>query len=158
LELNGIQGIIKVEERASVTITPIHDRVSFVRWISEMRRTLFRVIDELHDARHASFLKGVILGYRGDITLDVKQSFIDTGTIHILAVSGSNVAVVVLIFLAVFRLFRLSQTWLTLLTIVGLIWYMVITGFSFHSVLYSQLSTSIPFSLESSTAFQSVSL
>ncbi len=130
LELNGVQGIVKVDRGTSVAIMSTPETFSIFRVVAKMQQRLYAILDELHPPQHASFLKGVILGYRGDISLDVKQSFVDTGTIHILAVSGSNVAVVALVFVAIFSIARLPPKWMVVATTVGLLWYMLVTGLS----------------------------
>jgi predicted membrane metal-binding protein len=41
-----------------------------------------------------SLLAGILLGDEGGIPQDVKQAFQDTGTAHVIAISGFNVAIV----------------------------------------------------------------
>ncbi|MCX6121569.1 MAG: DNA internalization-related competence protein ComEC/Rec2 [Ignavibacteriales bacterium] len=130
LALNDIQGIVTIKGLDNVRIRGEGDGNSFQAWIYSVQQALYRIIDRLHTPRHASFLKGIIFGYRADIPSDVKQSFLDTGTIHILAVSGSNVAFVALIFFSVLGFFRLPRIAVIAATILGLIVYMLITGSS----------------------------
>ena len=94
LALNDIQGVVEVKGLDNVRVGGEMDGNSFQAWTYSVQQNLYRIIDRLHSSRHAGFLKGIIFGYRADISSDVKQSFMDTGTIHILAVSGSNVAFV----------------------------------------------------------------
>jgi competence protein ComEC len=54
----------------------------------------------------------------------------DTGTIHILAVSGSNVAFVAFIFFSTLGFLRLPRKAVRIVTILGLIAYMLLTGSS----------------------------
>ncbi|MEK6570149.1 MAG: ComEC/Rec2 family competence protein, partial [Bacteroidota bacterium] len=75
-----------------------------------------------------SFLKGLLLGDRSDIQTELKSSFVNAGVIHILAVSGSNVGMVALIFVSVFSLLRVRKTVTTLLTVGSLLFYMLLTG------------------------------
>ena len=130
LVLNDIYGLVTVKGRENVRITGNGGRNSFQAWTYAVQQLLYHIIDRLHSPRHASFLKGIIFGYRADIPPDVKQSFMDTGTIHIMAVSGSNVAFVAFIFFSTLGFFRLSRTAVSGITILGLIAYMVITGSS----------------------------
>jgi competence protein ComEC len=130
LALNDIQGVVSVKGIHQVHITAGMDKNSIKTWTYLIQRSLYRIIDSLHSPGHAGFLKGIIFGYRADLPLDVKQSFLDTGTIHILAVSGSNVAFVAFMFFSLFGFFRLSRRAIGGAAIIGLIAYMLVTGSS----------------------------
>jgi competence protein ComEC len=128
LALNDIQGVVTVKGLENVVVRGKAEGNSLQAATYSVQQTLYRIIDNLHSPRHASFLKGIIFGYRADIPADVKQSFMDTGTIHILAVSGSNVAFVAFIFFSTLGFFRLPRKAVRIVTILGLIAYMVLTG------------------------------
>lgn len=130
LALNGIQGFVTVRDTSSIVLLSRSESFSFSDLAGRAQKNIYRVFDRYHGQREASFLKGVVFGYRGDLTAEVKQAFMDTGTIHILAVSGSNVVVVAMIFYSLVGFFRVSSRVGTALTLVGLLWYMVITGLS----------------------------
>ena len=130
LALNDIQSVVTVQGLDNVRVGGEMDENSFQTWTYSVQQALYRIIDRLHSPRHASFLKGIIFGYRADIPSDVKQSFMDTGTIHILAVSGSNVAFVAFIFFSILGFFRLPRKAVGGVAILGLIVYMLITGSS----------------------------
>jgi competence protein ComEC len=130
LALNDIQGVVTVKGLVHVRVSGGVDGSSFQVWTYSVQQNLYHLIDRLHSPRHASFLKGIIFGYRADIPSEVKQSFMDTGTIHILAVSGSNVAFVAFIFFSLLGFFRLPRKAVGGLAILGLIAYMLITGSS----------------------------
>ena len=130
LALNGIQGFVTVRDTNSISLLSRSDSFSFSDLAGKAQKSIYKVFDRYHGKGEASFLKGVVFGYRGDLSAEVKQAFMDTGTIHILAVSGSNVVVVALIFYSLIGFFRISSRAATTLTLVGLLWYMVITGLS----------------------------
>jgi len=130
LALNGVQGIVFVQDTTGLARTSASREFSLSSFMSSAQKGIYHTLDRFHPPEQSSFLKGIVFGYRGDISLDIKQAFIDTGTIHILAVSGSNVLVVALIFHALGSLLRLSKRWATVITILGLLIYMVITGLS----------------------------
>lgn len=130
LALNEIFGVISVGDSSRVDVLPSARGRTLASLLGSAQKGVYQVLDRFHPPEQASFLKGVVFGYRGDISLDIKQSFIDTGTIHILAVSGSNVVVVALIFFSLGGLFRLSKRWVVAVTILGLLCYMFITGLS----------------------------
>ncbi len=130
LTLNDIQGVATIASMEDVTITKESALTSFNAFVGAMQRSLYGAIDRYHSPEQASFLKGVILGYRADLSNEVKQSFMNTGTIHILAVSGSNVAVIVLIIYSMFGFLRLPKKLSGGVTIIGIVIFMFITGAS----------------------------
>ena len=130
LTLNNIQGVVSVKGLREVWVNDLQDDNSLDAWTYSVQRSLYHIIDSLHSPQHAGFLKGIIFGYCADIPPDVKQSFLDTGTIHILAVSGSNVAFVAFIFFSLFGFFRLPRRAVGGAAIVGLMIYMLVTGSS----------------------------
>ncbi|MEW6096220.1 MAG: DNA internalization-related competence protein ComEC/Rec2 [bacterium] len=77
----------------------------------------------------ASFLEGILLGKRSMLPEEVKGWFEDTGTIHILAISGLNVGLIGLIFFFIFhKLVRLPQKTSSVLTLLVLIIFAIMTG------------------------------
>ncbi len=74
------------------------------------------------------FLDGVILGNRTQLPKHMQEWFADTGTLHILAVSGMNVALVVITFFFFFRLFGINKRLAYLLNIPVVIIFCLVTG------------------------------
>jgi competence protein ComEC len=128
LALNGIFGIISVGDSGRVEVLPSAREGTPASFLASAQKAVYQILDRFHTREQASFLKGVVFGFRSDISLDIKQSFIATGTIHVLAVSGLHVGVVALIFYSLGGLFRLSKRWVVAVTILGLVCYMFITG------------------------------
>ena len=130
LSLNGIQGFITVRDANAIALKERSIGLTLSGIIGRAQKEIFGVFDRYHKPEEAGYLKGVVFGYRADLSAEIKQSFMNTGTTHILAVSGSNVVVVALIFSSLVGFLRVSRKTATLLTLIGLLWYMVITGLS----------------------------
>ena len=67
------------------------------------------------DPRTADFLAGMLIGYRQEIPADIEQDFRATGTLHVFAISGQNIAemvVVAIILLQLCGLVRWRWAWL----------------------------------------------
>lgn len=67
------------------------------------------------DPRTADFLAGMLIGYRREIPADIEQDFRATGTLHVFAISGQNIAemvVVAIILLQLCGLVRWRWAWL----------------------------------------------
>ncbi|MCK4302203.1 MAG: ComEC family competence protein [candidate division Zixibacteria bacterium] len=91
-----------------------------VRLDTKGRSTLHGLVDRLRSAMTASFRRnvspvgaalasGFLIGEIRHIPPDVYQWFRDSGTLHLLAVSGSNVALVILFVIVIVRPFSLSR-------------------------------------------------
>jgi len=67
------------------------------------------------DPRMADFLAGMLIGYRQEIPTDIEQDFRRTGTLHVFAVSGQNIAemiVVAMVLLQLCGLVRWRWAWM----------------------------------------------
>jgi len=97
------------------------------------------------DPRMADFLAGMLIGYRQEIPTDIEQDFRRTGTMHVFAVSGQNIAemfVVALILLQLCGLVRWRWAW-TLAPIVLL--YCLLTGSPASAVRATAMALAILF-------------
>ena len=73
------------------------------------------------------------LGYRDSLDKDIKQSFSNTGVMHILAVSGLHVGILYMVLVFLFKLINFSHRnkWIKSIGIVFIIWsFAFITGLS----------------------------
>lgn len=127
LTLNDIQGIIRAD---SVHPGPESGPGSVRAWFAALRSQFGKIFSRHHGTEQAGFLQGVVFGDRREISADLKESFMLTGTTHILAVSGSNVALIALMLYLFFGMLRFPKRWIVILTILGLLFYMLLTGAS----------------------------
>ncbi|MBU4141018.1 MAG: DNA internalization-related competence protein ComEC/Rec2, partial [Candidatus Omnitrophica bacterium] len=70
----------------------------------------------------------ILLGERAALSQDTKGLFVNTGTIHILAISGLHIGLIALILVALFRFLRLPRKAVFILTIFLLICYAFLSG------------------------------
>lgn len=86
-------------------------------------------IDELIGGSEGEYLKGLLLGERSNIPKQVKENFINAGVAHIIAVSGLNVAYVIIIIWGILLFIPIKNTYKIFLTIASsLLFYMELTG------------------------------
>ncbi len=75
----------------------------------------------------ASLLAGILLGIESDMPAGLDAAYQSTGTTHVIAISGSNIALVVLLFSALFA--RLvPRLWAPVLAIAGIAAYTLLVG------------------------------
>ncbi len=128
LHLNNIYARLYVD-RFDQTALGLKEENTFLgTFVHPVRRSIAQRIDALIKGDEAKFLKGLIIGERSEIPLEVKTAFINSGVMHILAVSGLHVLIVVAMLLIIFQLLRIPEFSRTLLTIVLLIYYIFLTG------------------------------
>jgi ComEC/Rec2-related protein len=97
-----------------------------------MRATLTRGLEDSPDV--AALINGMALGLRHETPDDIEEPFQQTGTLHLFAVSGLNVAIVAQLLWILALLLRLPRKAAAALIIPCLFFYSVITGFQVSSV------------------------
>jgi competence protein ComEC len=73
-------------------------------------------------------MSALILGLREEVPGEIKQDFVDTGVIHVLAVSGLHVGYVLVIVMALVKLLPVSWRWEKIVIILLLIFYAILSG------------------------------
>lgn len=94
-----------------------------------LRLKIVGVIEKSLPRQQAGLLNGILIGYRDGLTEEVKDAFSDAGLTHIMAVSGANVAFLVLPLVFIFKKLRIRQNISCILTIAFLVLFVYITGF-----------------------------
>ena len=128
LRQKGIRLILSVRKKARADILNSH-RGNFIQEIALQAKEKLKSILEKYLRRNAAgLMNALILGERYDISKDIKELFIKTGTAHILAISGFNVGIVAFLVFLILNVTRLKRTAQYLLTIIILIFYALLTG------------------------------
>ena len=94
-----------------------------------LRMKIVNVIDRSLPRQQAGLLNGILIGYREGLTKEVQAAFSDAGLTHIMAVSGANVAFLVLPLVFIFKKLRIRQNISCILIIAFLLLFIYITGF-----------------------------
>ena len=89
---------IQIDRRSTIGILAVVDRI---------RDEIIGIFETCLTPQAAALAKGLMLGETRGIEPRVYAMFRDSGTLHLLAVSGSNVALVLLVFLVVVRPLRM---------------------------------------------------
>ena len=125
LKSKGISGLFSVRNLESIDVIGTNE-YPIRNFVFGVRKILNRKIEELHNKRTSALLKGLLLADRGDIDYKTKENFINSGVIHVLAVSGLHVGFIVVIFMFLFS--RMPIYLRTALTIGGLLAFLVLTN------------------------------
>jgi competence protein ComEC len=116
-----IHWLFKVKGASSVTTVPPEGlgKLNILRWNDMIRHKLGSAVEALFPEPHAGYMKGLIIGMASDIDPDTYGQFSQLGLTHILAISGTHVAVYVASLLLLLSWLRLTRE--TSLTIVLLL-------------------------------------
>ena len=130
LARRGVFGILYPNRGQEIILT---DRSGFppLRWTEAVRRRVEAVIDNAyHENRiHAQVLKAMFLGLRNELSPNILEAFRNSGSIHILAVSGLHVGLIATVCFFGFSLLRLPRKATDLLTIAAVVLYACLVGF-----------------------------
>lgn len=85
-------------------------------------------IDKNFTGDESAYLKGLVTGERSNITSEMKDAFINAGVMHLIAVSGLNVAYIIISLTLILLLFRIQLFTRTIIVIIFLIFYCMFTG------------------------------
>jgi competence protein ComEC len=102
---------------------------------------------EIFPDPEASLMAGILLGVDNGIPADLQQAFKNTGTAHIIAISGFNIAIIAGIFVLLFsQLF--GRRWGAVAAIAGIILYTILVGASPSVVRAAVMGTLSIFALQ----------
>jgi len=121
-------------DSASWVPSPAHAARGLQNRSKRIRRTLMDRIDRsIEGPDERAILYSLLLGYRAELGQEVKQQFVRSGSMHILAVSGLHVGILYLLPALLIRKIRGSVPGRLLATLVllALLWsYAMLTGLS----------------------------
>ena len=143
LELNNIHALTTVFGYSNIAVSELRQpNWMFERIIFPSKDFIVRTITTVMKGDEANFLIGLLLGDRTDISEEIKNAFMNTGTIHVLAVSGSHVILVVAIIYVLFGLLRFPNRPKIVFTLLVLGYYTFLTGAS-PSIVRASIMTGI---------------
>jgi len=115
----------------------------FKAWCMRQRRVCRRILGRGLEAspEERGVLQALLLGYRGDLPRALRTDFAATGTVHIFAISGAHVGMMLLLFAGLLRALRIPVTrWFLFLTPLLLI-YTLTTGAATSAIRASVMAS-----------------
>ncbi|HLO33200.1 MAG TPA: ComEC/Rec2 family competence protein [Anaerolineales bacterium] len=112
---------------AAVTILPGRGGNPFSRALYALKEKTLANIYRLFPDPESSLLAGILLGVDTGLTDQLQQAFKNTGTAHIIAISGFNISIIAGLFVTFFSKF-LGPRRGALLAVVGIIFYTILVG------------------------------
>jgi len=122
------QGIWVELATGMVTVVKRGGGNPLIKWAYKSRNWMVRVIEHTLPEPHSSVLKGIMLGDKESLPPLVQESFLRTGTGHILVVSGLHVGLILLLLLILFRVLALPSRLAFFIAMPILCYYALLTG------------------------------
>lgn len=101
---------------------------SIARAAYSVRNRIKGIIDFGLPQDSADFLNAILLGQRQDVDFELNDIFMKTGTVHLLAISGLNVGLLVFLVMLIFRIVRIPRKVSVVATISFLVFYAILTS------------------------------
>jgi len=130
LETKGVTAVLFCGKHAHYLTTGVTRSKGLIlrRYLFQLRRKGACVIKRYLEGPPEAVTEGVVLGIRGNIPDDINDSFMETGTMHILAVSGLHVGIVGALIVWLLRMLRCPMRAVYCAAIVGIFLYAILTG------------------------------
>lgn len=128
MELSDIYASLMVARLDTADLGPEETGGFLASLVYPLRRSAGHRIDSLMGGEEAMFLKGLLIGERSEISPDVRTAFVNAGVMHIIAVSGLHVAIVVLMLLFVLQILRVPEQVRVIPLCLLLAYYNFLTG------------------------------
>ncbi len=125
------EGVHSYMSSAEVTRLPGNEGNFIYRLTYQLKEKLVRNTYRLFNDPEASLLAGILFGVDTGLTRELQNAFKNTGTAHIIAISGFNIAIIGGIFFAMFKtLLRpfLPEYFIAALAVSGIFFYAFLVG------------------------------
>lgn len=129
LRMHNVSAVFTAFGYDKITLTGHSEQNLYIsKIIYPVREYSIKIIDSLVGSEEGEYLKGLVLGERSNISKEMKENFVNAGVAHIIAVSGLNVAYVIIIVWGVLLFVPVKHLYKTIITILFLVFYMNLTG------------------------------
>ncbi|MBD3168819.1 MAG: DUF4131 domain-containing protein [candidate division Zixibacteria bacterium] len=112
LHRKGIAGYMYTKNQRDIKLLVPSEGFDFLSGVVlPARKYLIDIFHQLPTPGNGHLLAGFLLGEKRGVPPDIRESFIASGTMHLLAVSGSNLALVSTIYLLLVYYIPVSRRW-----------------------------------------------
>ncbi len=127
----GIRTMCFIDEN-SFKLIDRFERNFFQEFIYSLQTSFNKMLESHLDGENLAVAKAIILGDKSMLDSETKNSFSATGAMHVLAVSGLHIGLILQILMEVAKFFsRIISRKRAILSILVLLWiYSILTGFS----------------------------
>ena len=128
LAVRGLDAVFAVRDVSGARLLGPGDFFRSVRAVGDLKQALRERVDAAVPAPGSALVQALLLGEQDEIPASVRDAFAKSGTAHLLAISGGNVALILLALTAALRAARLSPRSSSAAVLAALPAYVLLTG------------------------------
>jgi competence protein ComEC len=121
------QGILSYMPDAAATLLPFRGGNPLLRLVYSFKELAVDHVYRIFPDPEASLLAGILLGDDNGLSASLQQAYKNTGTAHIIAISGFNIAIIASLFVSLFS-GLLGRRRGAIAAVIGIIIYAVLVG------------------------------
>ncbi len=92
--IKGIFFHAMLDEKSSIELIGTQKR-NFTQWINAIREHILYILrNSLHDKNTYGLAEAMMIGFRGDLDGEILNSYINTGVVHVIAISGMHLSLI----------------------------------------------------------------
>jgi competence protein ComEC len=124
LEKERVRGLMKYP---SMTQEGVSRRETFQRTLYEVKHTIVRAYERVLPPEEATFLSGLTIGARGTLRDELKTAMQQSGTTHLVALSGYNITILAYVVMSILLLFSSRRVAFVIATLI-IVCFVIMTG------------------------------
>ncbi len=124
----GFVGTTSVKSGAIRLIRRNRGNILITRVVMPARRYLYRTIKTLLPPVESALLLGILLGDKTGLPPEVLNAFTEAGVLHLMAVSGLHVSIIIFAFSILLAIFRIRGWWYFILLTLASLFYILLVG------------------------------
>ncbi|HEY5583454.1 MAG TPA: DNA internalization-related competence protein ComEC/Rec2 [Ruminiclostridium sp.] len=126
----GVSGIVYLGDTSDMYTIGIQSGGWIHKLGFKIKKSVLNIVQYCLDKNQAGLLSGMIIGYKDGLDENAYTAFSKAGLTHIMVASGMNVAFIILPLAYIFKKMRLGNLAASISTILVLILFVFVTGFS----------------------------
>jgi len=127
LERQNIFAIINTKEHNAILLAHNYRSNPILKYTYMLREKLKNQFIEKMPLESGAFLRAILLGDRSELPKHIQAYFKNSGTMHVLAISGLHIGLIAFLILSFFKILRLPRAVSYLLTILFLVFFAIFT-------------------------------
>ncbi len=127
---------------AEYAILPYTYKDGFTNFLFNLRTKVLAILDKnMSSDKERGVAEALLIGYRDDLDKDLVQAYSNTGTIHVIAISGLHLGFIYLILVGLFKPFekRKLTKWIKPIVIIAVLWIFSLLAGGAASILRSAI-------------------
>jgi len=126
----GVSGTVYLRDSSDLDVIGIQSGGWIHKLGFKIKKSVLNIVEYCLDKNQAGLLSGMIIGYKDGLDENAYSAFSKAGLTHIMVASGMNVAFIILPLAYLFKKMRIGNLTSSISTILVLILFVFVTGFS----------------------------